>query len=429
MQTITIPELYELYLKHPSVCTDSRKVQQGDLFFALKGPSFNGNQFAQDALQKGAAYVIVDEEVATDNQIFLVDDVLTALQQIALHHRLKLSIPVLAITGSNGKTTTKELIAQVLSSKFNILATEGNLNNHIGVPLTLLRIRPDTEIAIIEMGANHQGEIAAYCELALPGYGLITNCGKAHLEGFGSLEGVRKAKGELYDFVRNSGGTIFRCSDLDYLDQMAKAIPQQITYGSANAQITGRAIHKDTFLSVAVLSAGMETEISTKLVGDYNLPNVLAAVAVGHHFGMTIDEIRKAIEAYTPSNSRSQMIQRGTNRIISDAYNANPASMRSALLNFAGIEADHKWLMLGSMKEMGQEELNEHQALVDLAIQLGFEQVVLVGMEYEHTRHNFSWFENADAAAAYFREHPLNDAMILVKGSRGAQMEKVLEVL
>jgi len=429
MRTITIPELYDLYLKHPSVCTDSRKLKQDDLFFALKGPSFNGNRFAHDALQKGAAYVIADETVAEDNRIFLVDDVLSALQQLALHHRRQLNIPVLAITGSNGKTTTKELIAQVLSSKYKTLATEGNLNNHIGVPLTLLKIRPDREIAIIEMGANHQGEIAAYCELALPGFGMITNCGKAHLEGFGSIEGVRKAKGELYDFIRKSGGTVFRCSDLDYLEKMAEHIPQQITYGSANAQIAGRALYQDGFLSVAVLTAGMETIISTKLVGDYNLPNVLAAVAAGHYFGMTIDAIREAIESYIPSNSRSQMIQRGSNRIISDAYNANPASMRSALLNFAGMEAGHKWLMLGSMKEMGQEEQTEHQALVDLAVQLGFEHVILVGKEYQHTRHDFSWFEDAAAAAAYIREHPLSNALILVKGSRGAQMEKVLEAL
>jgi len=429
MRTITIPELYELYLQHPSVCTDSRKVKQGDLFFALKGPSFNGNRFAHDALQKGAAYVIVDEATTADNRIFLVKDVLTALQQLARHHRQQLNIPVIAITGSNGKTTTKELIAQVLSTTYKIRATEGNLNNHIGVPLTLLKIRPDTEIAIIEMGANHQNEIAAYCEMALPGFGLITNCGKAHLEGFGSIEGVRKAKGELYDFIRKSDGTVFRCSDLDYLEKMAKSISRQITYGSANAQITGRALHQDEFLSVAVWSAGMETVISTKLVGDYNLPNVLAAVAVGHYFGITIDVIREAIESYTPSNSRSQMIQRDTNRIISDAYNANPASMRSALLNFAGMEGGYKWLMLGSMKEMGQEEQTEHQALVDLAVQLGFEHVILVGKEYQHTRHDFSWFEDAAAAAAYIREHPLKDALILVKGSRAAQMEKVLEVL
>ncbi len=430
MHTITIPELYDLFLKHPSVCTDSRSIKQGDLFFALKGPSFNGNQFALEALKKGAAWVIADEALFDAHpRILFVQNVLTTLQQLAKHHRLQLNIPVIAITGSNGKTTTKELVAQVLSAKYHTLATEGNQNNHIGVPLTLLKISSDTEMAIIEMGANHQGEIATYCEIALPGYGLITNCGKAHLEGFGGIEGVRKAKGELYDFIRKFEGSIFRCADLDYLEKMSTGIEHQVTYGSANAQITGRALTDGFFLQVAVLSAGMETTIHTKLVGEYNLPNVLAAIAVGHYFGMVIDEIKKAIESYAPSNSRSQLILKGANRIISDAYNANPASMKSALQNLAGMEAEQKWLMLGSMKEMGNAEHAEHQALIDLAVQLGFENVILVGKEFSATRHNFQWFEDADIAVQFLQEHPVSHALILVKGSRGAQMEKILAVL
>jgi UDP-N-acetylmuramoyl-tripeptide--D-alanyl-D-alanine ligase len=295
--------LYNIYLQHPSVQTDSRKIKAGDIFFALKGPNFNGNSYAAQALADGAAFAVIDEpEYAQNEQYIVVENVLLCLQQLARHHRLQLQIPFLAITGSNGKTTTKELITKVLSQKYTTYATEGNLNNHIGVPLTLLKIGSDATMAVIEMGANHQQEIAGYCTIALPDYGLITNCGKAHLEGFGGTEGVKKAKGELYDHVRAHKGTIFRFSDADYLQQMASGIAHQITYGTANAQILGRAIKDGVFLTVAILTAGLECTIHTQLVGDYNLPNVLAAVAVGHHFGVPIEKIKSAIEAYAPSN-------------------------------------------------------------------------------------------------------------------------------
>lgn len=296
---MSIQQLYTLYLQHPSVQTDSRKVQQGDFFFALKGENFNGNAFAALALEQGAAYAVVDEAAyALDERYVLVEDVLTALQQLAHHHRLQLDIPVIGITGSNGKTTTKELMIAVLSARYRTYATEGNLNNHIGVPLTLLKIKPDAEIAIIEMGANHIGEIAAYCKIANPGYGLITNCGKAHLEGFGSLEGVRKAKGELYDHLRQFQGTVFRNADLAYLQEMAHDITEQFTYGTANAQVIGKTIGDTPLLQVVLLTSGLETQIHTQLVGNYNLPNVLAAVAVGHYFGLHIDAIKEIGRAH-----------------------------------------------------------------------------------------------------------------------------------
>lgn len=425
---MSIQELYERYLQYPSVQTDSRKVQEGDIFFALKGDNFNGNRFAAQALADGAAYAVVDEAAyASDERCILVEDVLSTLQQLARHHRLQLNIPVIGITGSNGKTTTKELLVAVLSARYKTYATEGNLNNHIGVPLTLLKIRPDAEIAIVEMGANHIGEIASYCTIANPGYGLITNCGKAHLEGFGSLEGVRQAKGELYDHLRHFNGTIFRNADLDYLREMAHDIPTQVTYGTTNAQIIGKAIGDTAMLQAVILTSGLETQIQTQLVGAYNLPNILAAVAAGHFFEVPIEAIKEALENYQPSNSRSQWIEKGSNRIILDAYNANPSSMKLAVENLAGMAAGQKWLLLGAMKEMGAESAAEHQALVDLVEQLGFSNVILTGPEFAATRHPYRWFASSEEVRDYLLQHPVTEATILIKGSRGSKMETTLE--
>jgi UDP-N-acetylmuramoyl-tripeptide--D-alanyl-D-alanine ligase len=425
---MSITELYQIYLKYPAVQTDSRKVQQGGIFFALKGDNFNGNIFAAKALDDGAVYAVVDDaSVVQDERYILTEDVLTALQQLASHHRSQLNIPVIAITGSNGKTTTKELLTTVLAAKFKTYATEGNLNNHIGVPLTLLKIKPDAEMAIVEMGANHIGEIASYCEIANPNFGLITNCGKAHLEGFGSLEGVRKAKGELYDHLRNFDGTIFRNADLDYLQEMAHDIKEQITYGTGNAKIIGKAIGDTAMLQVVILSSGLEVQIQTQLVGNYNLPNVLAAVAVGNYFGIDIDTIKKALEQYQPSNSRSQWIEKGDNKIILDAYNANPSSMKLALENLAGMQADHKWLLLGAMKEMGNESMAEHQALADLAAKLGFKNVILTGTEFASVNHGYTWFATSAEVRDYLFQHPIHHSTILIKGSRGSKMELTLE--
>jgi UDP-N-acetylmuramoyl-tripeptide--D-alanyl-D-alanine ligase len=427
---MTIPELYALYQAHPSVQTDTRRLQPGDLFFALKGPNFNANLLAVSALEKGAAYAIVDElpQGATDPRLVKVADVLETLQQLARHHRQQLQIPVLAITGSNGKTTTKELIHAVLATTYQTATTQGNLNNHIGVPLTLLRIPTDAQAAVIEMGANHIGEIAGYCTYALPTHGLITNTGKAHLEGFGSLEGVRKGKGELYDHLRGTGGTAFVMWDYDYLQEMSRGIAHRFTYGTRGGEdLTGTVARNREFLEVNITGGADIRSLKTQLVGDYNLPNVLAAVAVGKYFKVSDANIRSAIETYTPTNSRSQMVQRGTNHIILDAYNANPSSMAAAIENFARMDATGKVLMLGGMKELGAESVAEHQHLIDLISRYPWQAVALVGGDFAHVAHPYVFLENTDAARTWLRDQAFEKATILVKGSRGIAMENVLE--
>jgi len=422
-----ISELYSLYLKHPHVQTDTRKLNQGDLYFALKGPHFNGNRFALPALEAGASYAIVDEYTGDRNErIILVNDVLETLQELALHHRMQLNIPVIAITGSNGKTTTKELVHEVMRTGYITYTTEGNLNNHIGVPLTILKIKADAEASIIEMGANHQGEIAGYCRYAQPTHGLITNCGKAHLEGFGGVEGIRKGKGELFDHLRTRRGTAFVMWDYDYLRAMSSGIPNLIRYGSHDAEYTGRVSKKDPFLEVQLDQNSGGGLLKTQLVGEYNLPNVLAAVAVGKHFKIPDEKIKSAIEGYIPSNSRSQMIQSGTNRIILDAYNANPSSMKAAIENFAGMEGTAKVLMLGGMMELGADSLAEHEALVRLIDEHPWKQVVLVGGDFEPFKNNRLYFPGSAEAAAWFKEQDLQHTDILIKGSRSMQMEKVV---
>lgn len=427
---LKIAKLYELYLQNPSVQTDTRKLKQGDIFFALTGPAFDGNSFAGQALEQGAAYAVIDNpEFATGDKCILVDNVLEALQALAKHHRLQFHIPFIAITGSNGKTTTKELVTTVLQKKFKTYATEGNLNNHIGVPLTLLKIKKDAEMAVVEMGANHQHEIESYCKIALPTHGIITNCGKAHIEGFGGEEGVRKGKGELYDYVRGSDGTIFRNADLQYLEEMAKGIPNQVTYGSTCARYIGKTLTEDMFLKIAVLTSGAEASIKTHLVGNYNFPNVMVAVAVGLHFGIGIDDIRDALEAYYPDNSRSQYVEVGTNKVILDAYNANPTSMRAAIGNFAQSNEAYKLLWVGGMKEMGSEEAHEHRELIKYIEQYKWDEVVLVGKEFDGLAGGHAWFGTSAEAAAHVKAHKPQGAAILIKGSRGSKMENLLEAL
>ena len=422
-----IEELYQLFLQHPSVQTDTRKLTAGDLYFALKGENFNGNRFAMQALEKGAAYAIVDEEIEqADHRIIQVEDVLQTLQQLAKHHRQQFRIPFIAITGSNGKTTTKELVHAVLSSHFKTYTTEGNLNNHIGIPLTLLKVKADAEIAVIEMGANHQKEIASYCTYALPTHGLINNVGKAHLEGFGGIEGVKKGKGELYDFIRSTNGSIFINTDLDYLEEMSKGISNKITYGTNHAQTTGRLISSEPFLVVNIDSDEAIGEINTHLVGDYNLPNVLAAVCVGAHFGVPAHKIKAAIENYLPSNSRSQLVEKGTNTIILDAYNANPSSLKLAIENFAKLPAEKKVLMLGAMAELGDESLAEHQAIVDLIQTFKWDGVVLVGGDFVQINHPFIYFSNSVEARQWFQNQQFAHTHLLIKGSRSMKMEQIL---
>ena len=421
--------LYPLYLRHPSVQTDTRKLKPGDIFFALKGEHFNGNTFASKAIEAGAAYAVIDEAAyEIPGKTILVEDVLRALQELALHHRRQLRIPVLAITGSNGKTTTKELVHAVLSSRFRTYTTEGNLNNHIGIPLTLLKIRNDAELAVVEMGANHQREIASYCRYTLPTHGLITNCGKAHLEGFGGVEGVRKGKGELYDFLRESGGTAFVMWDYDYLRDMSRGIPHIVRYGSTEAEIEGRSLQSEPFLVVDIRKGPDTGIIRTQLVGDYNLPNVLAAVAAGAHFGVPGEAIRKAIEAYMPSNSRSQLIKKGSNTIILDAYNANPSSMKLAIENFGKMQADKKILLLGAMAELGADSLEEHRAIIRLLQQYQWQAVVLVGGDFLQIDHPFISMNNAGEARAWLQEQQPENSHLLIKGSRSMKMETVLDL-
>jgi UDP-N-acetylmuramoyl-tripeptide--D-alanyl-D-alanine ligase len=425
---MTIDALYALYRQSPSVQTDTRRLQPGDLFFALKGPSFDGNRFARQALDTGAAYAVIDDPAFKDgDRTILVDDVLTTLQQLALHHRRQFSIPVLAITGSNGKTTTKELIHAVLSRKFRTYTTEGNLNNHIGVPLTLLKIRPDAELAVIEMGANHQGEIASYCRYTEPTHGLITNVGKAHLEGFGGEEGVRKGKGELFDFIRAAGGTVFLMSDYGYLGEMSQGIGNTFSYGTSSGEIIGTIAQTDPFLEVA-FQKGFEGTIRSSLVGAYNLPNLLAAVAVGVYFGVEAESIRAAIEDYRPSNSRSQLVQKGSTTIILDAYNANPSSMKAAIENFARLRGEKKILALGAMAELGPDSLKEHEAVVAEIGRYQWEAVVLVGGDFARIHHPYQQFASAAEAGPWLKERT-EGAHLLVKGSRSMAMEKLLDYL
>lgn len=424
-----IAELYQLYLQHPSVQTDTRKLKKGTIFVALKGPNFNGNQFAAKALEAGAAYVIVDEILPeADERYILVSDGLQTLQALAQYHREQFTIPFIAITGSNGKTTTKELIYAVLSSHYKTYTTQGNLNNHIGVPLTLLSIKPDAEMAVIEMGANHQKEIAGYCVYTQPTHGLITNCGKAHLEGFGGIEGVRKGKGELFDYLRAHDGTAFMYADYDYLQSMSTGIKQVITYGQKEGQIKGQILSNEPFLQVQI-DGGSEDSftIQSQLVGDYNLPNILSAVAIGYYFSVPKNKIREAIENYAPSNSRSQLITKDTNTIILDAYNANPTSMKAAIENFARLQAPKKILLLGGMMEMGDASLEEHKNLIALIAQYHWDQVVLVGGDFNKVDHPYLYFNNSSEAGKWFTDKHITHSHILIKGSRSMLMEKVLE--
>ena len=434
-QLDSISSLYEIYKAHPQVQTDTRKLAKGNLYFALKGPNFNGNEFALKALEMGAAFSIVDEPIQASaallEKIILVEDVLTTLQALAKFHREQFSIPFIAITGSNGKTTTKELVAAVLSSHSITYTTQGNLNNHIGVPLTILSIKKDAQYAIIEMGANHLHEIESYCSYTLPTHGLINNCGKAHLEGFGGEEGVKKGKGELFDCLKKNQGTAFINYDLDYLVSMSAGITNIISYGTAKGELQGKDINDDGgFLALSITQSKYKSllnkTIKTQLIGAYNLPNVLAAICIGLYFEVPIEKIITAIENYAPNNSRSQLITWNQNQVILDAYNANPSSMKVAVENFARIAHDSKILCLGGMRELGATSQAEHQALIEIIKSYHFEQVILVGKEFEKCNHPFNYFETIQAAKAWWDQQKFSAHYFLVKGSRGIQMEKLI---
>lgn len=424
-----IEELYQIFTLHPTISTDTRNISNNCIFFALKGTHFNGNEFALDALNKGAAFVVVDEYVnmyADDNRIIYVDNVLETLQALAKYHRQQFAIPFIAITGSNGKTTTKELLSLVLSSQYKTYTTQGNLNNHIGVPLTLLSIKKDAEMVVIEMGANHQKEIENYCSFTLPNFGIITNCGKAHLDGFGGEEGVRKGKGELFDFLKEHNGTAFVFNDYSYLIEMSKRMKHVIEYGSSSKLLNASILQINPFLTLQVEMNNFITEIKTNLVGGYNYSNVLTAVSVGVYFKVPINKIKNAIENYKPTNSRSQLITIGTNNFILDAYNANPSSMKVAIENFALTNAKSKVVILGAMMELGKESVNEHQQIINLLQQYQWDYVVLTGGDFKHTKHNYIYKESYIEVKEWLTENNFTNTSFLIKGSRSMQMEKVL---
>ena len=430
MKLGSIEDLYSIYCAHPSVVTDTRKLKSGDLYFALKGPNFNGNVFAIAALESGAAYAIVDEASADSDpyqdRIILVQDVLTTMQQLAKYHRQQFDIPFIAITGSNGKTTTKELVYSVLASHFKTYTTQGNLNNHIGVPLTLLSIPKNAAMAVIEMGANHQKEIESYCAYTLPTFGMITNCGKAHLEGFGGVEGVKKGKGELYDFLRAHNGTVFIMEDYPYLQSMSQGMPHLIGYGQHSGQIQGEAMDADGMLTVKI-NKGIDLDtIQTNLVGNYNLPNVLAAVTIGQYFKVPNEKIKAAIENYIPTNSRSQLVRWNNNEVILDAYNANPSSMKLAVENFVKLNKANKVVCLGGMRELGADTLIEHQMLIDQLKQNNWSEVILVGAEFKDCNHNYPYFDTVQDAKTWFESKQFSGHTLLIKGSRGIQMEQLI---
>jgi UDP-N-acetylmuramoyl-tripeptide--D-alanyl-D-alanine ligase len=424
--------LYQIFLEHPDVTTDSRQVRPGSLFFALRGDSFNGNEFAAGALVSGAAYAIVDEAgYAVNESYILVDDVLSTLQSLARHHRSRFNIPLIAITGTNGKTTTKELIAGVLSKKYKTLATRGNLNNHIGVPLTLLNLTSETEIAIIEMGANHPGEIDFLCNIAQPGYGLITNIGKAHLEGFGSYEGVIRTKTEMYRFIRERGGQIFINHEDAVLREHSAGL-QTITYGNAPADLVSNDVSADPFVSMNLLfHDGSQIRVESKLYGGYNAGNIMAAACIGQHFAVPPGKINLAIEEYQPGNNRSQIAKTAHNLLILDAYNANPSSMKAAIETFAASSYSEKIVILGDMLELGTDADREHQEILNWIDGLSFKEVYLVGPVFTrlNSKRENICFQDSELARMWLGHHKIENATVLIKGSRGIRLEKLADVL
>ncbi len=429
-ENMEIAELYKCFMECGKVTTDSRNCPEGSMFIALKGETFNGNAFAAQALKQGCRYAVIDESEYAGEGTILVDNCLQALQQLANYHRRQLKTPVIGITGTNGKTTTKELISTVLSRKFNTLYTEGNFNNHIGVPLTLLRLTKEHEMAVVEMGANHPGEIKTLVHIAEPDYGIITNVGKAHLQGFGSFEGVIRTKGELYDFLRAKGGaTIFIPNENPYLNGIAEGLTC-VRYGqTAGLYVSGELISCSPFLSFRWTAEGVSHEVNTHLIGSYNLDNMLAAAAIGRYFGVSDDDISSALVSYLPHNNRSQLKETADNKLIVDAYNANPTSMMAALKNFRQVEAPHKMVILGDMKELGEASREEHQKVVDYLKECGFDRVVLVGPEFAAATHSYQTFQHVDEVLADIRMHKPQGYYILIKGSNSMKLSQLPEYL
>ena len=424
--------LYQIFLDCQLVTTDSRNCPEGSLFIALKGESFNGNAFAGKALETGCAYAVIDEPeyaIEGDQRYILVDDCLQTLQQLANYHRRQLGTRVIGITGTNGKTTTKELISAVLSQSHNILYTLGNLNNHIGVPSTLLRLKAEHDLAVIEMGANHPGEIKFLSEIVEPDCGIITNVGKAHLEGFGSFEGVIRTKGELYDYIRRSKGKIFIKKENEYLQSIAKGI-EQITYGNGDdAFASGQVVSCDPFLVFNWKQQGKLHTVETHMIGSYNLDNVLAAVAVGRFFKIPAERISRAIAAYEPTNNRSQFKKTENNELIIDAYNANPSSMKVALDNFITMPVQPKAIILGDMRELGPTSDELHAEVVEQIKKGQFDKVFLCGEHFSKVGKEFSPFATTEAMVEELRKQPLKGYHILIKGSHSMGLEKLADIL
>lgn len=425
-----ITSLYQRFLGSGKVSTDTRQIMPGSIFFALKGDRFNANEFAQQAIEKGARYAVVDDQkYALDDRYVFVNDVLTALQELARYHRGQLKIPLVGLTGSNGKTTSKELLSAVLAKKFKLYATKGNLNNHIGVPLTILSIEATHEIAVVEMGANHLGEIALLCSIANPTHGLITNIGKAHIGTFGGFENIIQAKSELYQYLIDTNGTVFINSQNPILSNMAKRFASPVFYPAAGDYYRAELMEADPYVS---LRAENGEVVKTSLVGQYNFENIAAALCVGKFFGVDAALANEAVAAYVPSNMRSQVVKKGNNTIILDAYNANPSSMQAAIENLSGMKASRKVVILGDMFELEGEAGKEHAAIGKLIREKAFNEVYLCGALFKSALGEVPWamnFEKKEELASYLSAHPIRNATILVKASRGIGLETIVDYL
>ncbi len=430
MDTIT---LYRLFKKSTGISTDTRKIRPGNLFFAIKGDNYDGNEYVREALASGASAVVTDNPSNSGVGLYIVKDSLVALQKLARHHRRELNVPVLAITGSNGKTTTKELIARVLSQKFRVHSTTGNLNNHIGVPLTLLEADNNAGFQVIEMGANHQREIAALCEIAEPNYGIITNIGKAHVEGFGSLEGVIKGKGELYDWLRaNKGIAIFNEANPTLKDLVFRKVVKAVPYSDpTGVDVVVKTVDDSLNLNLSVTLHGVVYYLKTSLFGKHNIENIRAAIAVGIFFDIDIDKIIAAIQSYVPSNNRSQILDTKRNTIICDAYNANPTSMIETLRSFSVMDGKTKAVILGDMLEQGENSYQEHEFILSQLKEFGIDKVYIVGDHFGYVNEPFryNWFPHTLDLAKELEQNPVVDSLVLVKGSRGVGLEKIFEYL
>ncbi|MBK7874067.1 MAG: UDP-N-acetylmuramoyl-tripeptide--D-alanyl-D-alanine ligase [Saprospiraceae bacterium] len=431
---MTIEQLYQVYLQHPNIQTDSRRMNPGDLFFALKGEKFDGNRFALQALEQGAAYAIIDDPaVCKNDRCILFEDVLQTLQLLATHHRRQFYIPVIAICGSNGKTTTKDLVSAVLSSHYPTHFTKGNFNNHIGVPLTLLAMPSTTEVAVLELGANNIGEVDFLCHIAEPTHGLITNIGKEHLEGFGGLEGVKQGESELYRYLAKQDGVAFINKDEPFLEELAAPVKKKLFYAQSESFDFDNPIYEVQLLEalpfVKVIfmdDDGKMVEIHSQLFGKYNFANIMTAIVLGRYFKVPTHKIKAAIEAYQPMSNRSQIKKIGTNTFVMDAYNANPSSMELAIQNFKEMKVEHKVAILGDMLELGIESPPEHQHIAKLALAQGFDQVIFVGKEFQPYVHNSLHFNNVQTLREWFDQQNFQDTHFLLKASRGIALEKML---